>query len=60
MCPQDPFGKPVCNIVPHPDRPDESFCASCQKRFQNGSQDGSGVSAWLLSVLATVVVAALL
>lgn len=32
-CPYNPFGQPACNIVAHPDRPGESFCASCSRRF---------------------------
>lgn len=40
-CFRDPSGRPLCHIVEHPDRPNEGFCSTCGKRFQNRSQDDS-------------------
>lgn len=53
-CPHNQFGSPQCNIVQHPDRPDESFCATCGKSFQNQESAGSGLSI-LLAVIASVL-----
>jgi hypothetical protein len=36
-CPLTSNGQPACNIVEHPDRPSESFCATWGKRFYESS-----------------------
>ena len=32
-CPRNHFGEPTCYITFHPDRPQEKFCATCNKQF---------------------------
>ena len=32
-CPKNANGQSVCQIIDHPDRVNESFCATCQRRF---------------------------
>ncbi|NJO79394.1 MAG: hypothetical protein HC827_13335 [Cyanobacteria bacterium RM1_2_2] len=34
-CPRNALGQKLCNVVEHPDRLGESFCATCNKRFQD-------------------------
>jgi len=65
-CPKNTYGQPICQIVDHPDRHGESFCATCQRRFvqsregtpsQSTSQnDGFG----FLSIVGGVCVALLI
>ncbi|MBF2077946.1 MAG: hypothetical protein IGR76_05365 [Synechococcales cyanobacterium T60_A2020_003] len=64
-CPYNPFGQPACNIVAHPDRPGESFCASCSRRFHDstpGYAPESQPSFWefFIRVLVTVIIGALI
>ena len=33
-CPLGDHGQSLCNLVDHPDRPNQSFCSVCQRRFQ--------------------------
>ncbi|MCS6812477.1 MAG: hypothetical protein NZ772_02745 [Cyanobacteria bacterium] len=39
-CPTAAYGQRVCQIVDHPDRRDESFCATCQRRFVQPRSEG--------------------
>jgi len=38
-CPKNTYGQPICQIVDHPDRLGESFCATCQRRFVQPHQE---------------------
>jgi hypothetical protein len=57
-CPRTETGQPLCHIVDHPDRLNESFCSTCNLRFQ---KDQSlywnwGMFPFLLSVAITMAV----
>lgn len=57
-CHFDPLGRPLCQIVEHPDRPEkEKFCIYCKKRFVEKSPENSG---WLLLILVVFVLLVLL
>lgn len=36
-CPSNALGQPLCNVVEHPDRLDESFCSTCNRRFKKAT-----------------------
>lgn len=56
-CPRDVIlGRPMCHIVPHPDRPDESFCVNCPKRFVE--RNSASEWFWLLIVIMLIVILA--
>jgi hypothetical protein len=64
-CPYNPFGQPACNIVAHPDRPGESFCASCSRRFYDPTPVQSpdapvGFLDFLIRVVLTLIIGAVL
>lgn len=66
-CPYNPFGQPACNIVPHPDRPGESFCASCSRRFYDPalspslpSNSSMSFLEFLIRIVLTLIVGAAL
>jgi hypothetical protein len=53
-CPINSFGQPACYIVPHPDRPNESFCASCNRRFYSSNLGCIGSIFWLLALVMAI------
>ncbi len=57
-CPRDAFGQPACQIVQHPDRPTESFCATCQRRFN--AEPNKEAFPWLPMILGAFAVVLLL
>jgi hypothetical protein len=35
-CPRNTIhGNPDCHVVPHPDWPNQSFCATCKRKFND-------------------------
>jgi hypothetical protein len=41
-CPTNAFGQPLCHVVSHPDRPGDSFCSTCDKRFTGSTARSEG------------------
>lgn len=59
-CLRNALGQPLCNVVDHPDNAGESFCATCNKRFQSRflsahSQSNPGSNQQLSSVLTDII-----
>ena len=43
-CPKNASGQSLCHIVPHPDRDQESFCTTCNRRFISQESNSAGSS----------------
>jgi hypothetical protein len=54
-CPTNQYGTPMCNVVQHPDHPEESFCASCERRFQNQNAATSGIGTVIIAIIAALL-----
>jgi hypothetical protein len=60
-CLRNALGQPLCNVVEHPDDPRQSFCATCNLRFQNSrslstdTQSNSRSNQQLSSALTDII-----
>lgn len=56
-CPRDlVLGRPLCNIVAHPEKHHHSFCTNCPKRFVEKGSDSDFEWFWLLIIMVVIVV----
>lgn len=60
-CPRNASGQKLCYVVDHPDNLGESFCATCNQRFQKSrfapvdSHSGSRSNSQLSSALTDII-----
>lgn len=60
-CHHDIFGKPICCILEHPDRPQEIFCIICKRQFiEQESKEPKSNTGALLFIAVIVIVLVLL
>jgi hypothetical protein len=54
-CPRNNFGEPTCYITSHPDRPQEKFCATCNKQFvERSSFEFGEIILWVMMALGVL------
>jgi hypothetical protein len=64
-CPRNASGQKLCYVVDHPDNLSESFCATCNERFQKSrsasadAQSGARSNPQLLSALTDIIMGVL-
>lgn len=56
-CPTNAFGQPLCHLVDHPDRPEESFCSMCKESFARPAARRSegGISRPVVDIITGVL-----